>query len=63
VAGKSFYVSSDYRSLAGLAEEYIALEYGDIFIIKDGQYIIQNNGLNVVRDRADIPEEEASAEL
>lgn len=63
ISGNSFYVSSDYRSLSGLADEYIALEDGDIFIIKDGEYIIQNNGVTVVRDKENIPAEEVSAEL
>ncbi len=60
---KSVYVSSDYRSLAGLADEYVALEDGDIFIVEDGKYTIHNDGITVVRDKANIPLEDAIAEL
>ncbi len=38
----AWYVSSDYKSLIGLVDEYITLEDGDIFCIENGECKIIN---------------------
>lgn len=43
VCRDSWYVSSDYRSLVGLVEEYITLEDGDMFCIENGDCKIVNH--------------------
>lgn len=58
-----WYISSDYRSLIGLCTEYITLEDGDIFRIQNGQLIIVNNGVEIVRDSEAISEENKMNEL
>ena len=57
------YVSSDYRSLIGIATEYITLEDGDIFLIENGRYRIENQGVEIVREKESITEEERTFEL
>lgn len=58
-----WYVSSDYRSLIGLVEEYITLEDGDMFCIENGNYKVVNRGIELVRDKEAITETEKAMEL
>ena len=57
------YVSSDYRSLEGIAREYIALEDGDIFMVDGTEYTIINNGIEITRDCSAIETGERALEL
>lgn len=61
--GSSWYVSSDYRSLIGLVDEYITLEDGDMFSIENGDYKVINHGVELVRDKESITETEKIMEL
>lgn len=35
------YISSDYRSLIGLIDEYVILEDGDMFLVTPTEYTIR----------------------
>ncbi|MDD2891643.1 MAG: glutamine--fructose-6-phosphate transaminase (isomerizing) [Candidatus Gracilibacteria bacterium] len=59
----SWYVSSDYRSLIGLVDEYITLEDGDLFCIENNDYKVVNCGVELVRDKESITETEKHMEL
>lgn len=58
-----FYISSDYRSLIGLVDEYITLEDGDLFSIAKGDYRIVNHGMELMRNKESITETEKAMEL
>ena len=58
-----WYVSSDYRSLVGLVDEYITLEDGDMFYIENNDYKIVNRGVELVRNKESISEDEKVMEL
>lgn len=49
--------------MSGIVEQYVTLEDGDIFVIKDGEYTICNDSHEVIRNPENMPEEEVSAEL
>lgn len=58
-----FYVSSDYRSLIGLVDEYVTLDDGDMFCIENGDYKVVNHGVELVRNKESISESEQAMEL
>lgn len=58
-----WYVSSDRRSLGGLVDETVTLEDGDMFCIENGHYRIVNNGVELVRNKESITEEDQATEL
>lgn len=60
---KSWYVSSDYRSLIGLVDEYITLEDGDMFYLEGEDYKVVNRGVELVRNKESITETEKAMEL
>lgn len=57
------YVSSDYRALIGLIDDYIILEDGDIFLVTPEEYTIISQDVAVDRDLHTIDEAEKPAEL
>lgn len=57
------FISSDYRALIGLIEDYIILEDGDIFLITPEEYTIVSENPDEVRERLLIDETEKAAEL
>ena len=57
------YISSDYRSLIGLIDDYIILEDGDIFLMTLDNYTILSGGESADRARQLVGEEEKVAEL
>lgn len=57
------YVSSDYRALLGLIDDYIILEDGDIFLITPEEYTILAQDVFVDRELHTIDEAEKPAEL
>jgi glutamine---fructose-6-phosphate transaminase (isomerizing) len=57
------YVSSDYRALIGLIDDYIILEDGDIFLVTPEEYTILAEDRSVSRDLHTIDEAEKPAEL
>ena len=59
----AWYVSSDYKSLIGLVDEYITLEDGDIFCIENGECKIINRWVEFIRDKEHIIETEQIMEL
>jgi glutamine---fructose-6-phosphate transaminase (isomerizing) len=57
------YVSSDYRSLIGLIDEYVILEDGDMFLLTPTDYTIRASGLAVDRAHHAIDETEKPIDL
>ena len=57
------YVSSDYRALIGLIDDYIILEDGDIFLMTPEEYTILAEDRSVDRTLHVIDETEKPAEL
>lgn len=57
------YVSSDYRALIGLIEDYVILEDGDIFLMTPEEYTILSEDRTVDRELHTIDEAEKPAEL
>lgn len=57
------YVSSDYRALIGLIDDYIILEDWDIFLMTPEEYTILAEERNVDRELHTIDETEKPAEL
>ncbi|MBC7503643.1 glutamine--fructose-6-phosphate transaminase (isomerizing) [Candidatus Gracilibacteria bacterium] len=57
------YISSDYRSLIGLIDDYIILEDGDIFLLTPDNYQVLSEGLAADRIRQTVDESEKVAEL
>ena len=57
------YISSDYRSLIGLIDDYIILEDGDIFLLTLDDYTILSEGHLAERTRQIVDESEKIAEL
>jgi glutamine---fructose-6-phosphate transaminase (isomerizing) len=57
------YISSDYRSLIGLIDDYIILEDGDIFQVTRDDYTILSEGQQADRIRQTVDETEKVAEL
>ncbi|PID84281.1 glutamine--fructose-6-phosphate transaminase (isomerizing) [Candidatus Gracilibacteria bacterium] len=57
------YISSDYRALIGLIDDYIILEDGDIFMMTPEEYTILSEDREVNRDRHDVDEDENPVEL
>ncbi len=57
------YISSDYRSLIGLIDDYIILEDGDIFMITPDNYTILSEWQAADRIRQTVDESEKVAEL
>jgi glutamine---fructose-6-phosphate transaminase (isomerizing) len=57
------YISSDYRSLIGLIDDYIILDDGDIFQITSDNYTILSEGQQIDRIRQTVDESEKIAEL
>ncbi|MBP9811872.1 glutamine--fructose-6-phosphate transaminase (isomerizing), partial [Candidatus Gracilibacteria bacterium] len=57
------FVSSDYRSLIGLIDEYVILEDGDIFLMTPEDYTIMAGGAEISRPHLSIDEDERPAEL
>ena len=63
IGKEDMYISSDYRSLIGKAEEYVTLEDGDMFFIEKQNYrVLSSNGF-IDRQRARIEEEASQLEL
>ncbi len=56
------YISSDYRSLIGLIDDYIILEDGDIFLLTLDDYTILSEGHLAERARQIVDESEKIAE-
>jgi glucosamine 6-phosphate synthetase-like amidotransferase/phosphosugar isomerase protein len=56
------YISSDYRSLIGLIDDYIILEDGDIFLLTLDNYKILSEGHLADRTRQIVDESEKIAE-
>ncbi|MDD4530754.1 MAG: glutamine--fructose-6-phosphate transaminase (isomerizing) [Candidatus Gracilibacteria bacterium] len=63
VGENEIYVSSDYRSLIGISKFYVTLEDGDTFFIKGTNYEILNNGVEIVRNKDEITEDDKNLEL
>ncbi len=57
------YISSDYRSLIGLIDDYIILEDGDIFMMTLDNYTILSEWQTADRIRQTVDESEKIAEL
>jgi glucosamine--fructose-6-phosphate aminotransferase (isomerizing) len=57
------FVSSDYRSLIGLIDEYVILEDGDMFLLTPTDYTIRASGLAVDRAHHAIDETEKPIDL
>lgn len=57
------FISSDYRSLIGLIDEYVILEDGDIFMVSPDDYTIISGGNSISRAIQQIDETEKSTEL
>ena len=57
------YISSDYRSLIGLIDDYIILEDGDIFLMTLENYQVLSEGHLAERTRQTVDESEKIAEL
>ena len=57
------FVSSDYRSLIGLIDDYIILEDGDIFLITPEEYTIISGESEIERMRHTVDDSEKPAEL
>ncbi len=57
------FVSSDYRSLIGLIDDYIILEDGDIFLMTPEDYTILSDGSPADRARQKVDENEKPVEL
>ncbi len=57
------YISSDYRALIGLIDDYIILEDGDIFMMTPEEYTILSEDKEVQRDHHGIDEDELPVEL
>lgn len=57
------YISSDYRALIGLIDDYVILEDGDIFLLSQADYTIISEDKNVDRALHTIDEAEKPAEL
>lgn len=57
------FISSDYRALIGLIENYIILEDGDIFLVTPEDYTIVSENPNEIREKNEIDETEKPAEL
>jgi glucosamine--fructose-6-phosphate aminotransferase (isomerizing) len=57
------YISSDYRSLIGLIDDYIILEDGDIFLMTPDNYTILSGGQDANRAKQVVDESEKVVEL
>lgn len=57
------FISSDYRALIGLIEDYIILEDGDIFLVTPEEYTIISENPDEIREKNIIDETEKAAEL
>ena len=57
------YISSDYRSLIGLIDEYVILEDGDMFLVTPTEYTIRASWSAVDRARHTIDETEKPIDL
>lgn len=57
------YISSDYRSLIGLIDDYIILEDGDIFQVTPENYTILSGADEIDRTHHTVDESEKPAEL
>jgi len=57
------YVSSDYRALIGLIDDYVILEDGDLFLVTPEEYTVISEDVVVDRDLHTIDEAEKPAEL
>lgn len=57
------YISSDYRSLIGLIDDYIILEDGDIFQVTPEDYTILSGADEIDRTHHTVDESEKPAEL
>ena len=57
------FISSDYRSLIGLIDDYIILEDGDIFLVTPEDYSIISNSASIDRTHHRVDESEKPAEL
>lgn len=57
------FVSSDYRALIGLIDDYIILEDGDIFIVTAEDYTILSENPDEIRQKNILDESEKAAEL
>ncbi len=57
------YISSDYRSLIGLIDDYIILEDGDIFVMTPENYTILSEGQSTERIHQTVDESEKIIEL
>ena len=57
------FVSSDYRALIGLIDDYIILEDGDMFLITPEDYTVISQDVHVDRELHAIDETEKPAEL
>lgn len=61
--GNEKFISSDYRALIGLIEDYIILEDGDVFMMTPTDYTIISENPDEVRAKMQIDETEKQAEL
>lgn len=57
------FVSSDYRSLIGLIDEYVILEDGDMFLMTPEDYIVRSSGNEVDREHHTIDDTEKPIDL
>ena len=57
------FISSDYRALIGLIDDYIILEDGDIFLVTPEEYTIISENPDEIRAKNIIDETEKPAEL
>jgi glutamine-fructose-6-phosphate transaminase (isomerizing) len=61
--GNEKFISSDYRALIGLIEDYIILEDGDVFMMTPTDYTIISENPDEIRAKMQIDETEKQAEL
>ena len=57
------FVSSDYRSLIGLIDDYIILEDGDMFMLTPEDYVVRASGAPVERSHHPVDDTEKPIDL
>ena len=57
------FISSDYRSLIGLIDDYIILEDGDIFLVTPTEYTVLSEEISTDRKHHGVDESEKPVEL